>query len=654
MRLISSLTQFIKQATQNRPWLLILEDLQWVDEGSLELLRYLSRHLREMSLMIVGTYRDMEVESEHPLRMALRDLDQTPAYRHLPLDRLSQADVTQLLVYLWDPTVPQPLCETIYRHTEGNPLYVEEVAKGLMDDGLVTIQVEQWHFPEMKSIHLPQSIYDSVERRIHYLNAETRDLLSQAAVLGQTFRFDDVVAMSGLSERAVLDHLDLALERQLAQEVSEQTIRFRHAEIHHVIYNDLGGIRRRRLHWRAGEAIEQGAQPDPKRLADELAFHFSEAGELERALVYSIPAARQAQAAYANETALQWYGRTLDMLDQLDTDDTDVFHSLRLSVYRSMGEVLQLIGRWNQAHECYQQAADLADAVDDRSSRAWCQTDLCNLLIKQGRFSEALETLLDTERTFRAIDDQAGLAQVDHYRGTVAAMQSDFEAARSAYEASLQIRQTLGDQAGMVKLFSNLGIVARQEGDFATARAFYEKGLAIERQLDNPLMIAVLLNNLSNLALNQGEYTSARTYSEEAVSLVREVGAIHDLAVYLHTLSDIVRSQGDYLTARRLYRESLRIYQDLGDQQNLAEVLEGMGRLAALQEQPERAYLLINAAQTLRESIGVARAPDAQDELDRLLTLARQHASEETVPSAIAEDRAMTLEEAIEYALQDG
>ena len=130
LRLISSLTQFIIRATQGRSWLLILDDLQWADESSVELLRYLGHHLGEISLLIVGTYRDTEVDSDHPLQTVLRDLGQMPAYRQLPLDRLSQADVAQVLASLWQPGVPESLTETIYRHTEGNPLYVEEVAKG--------------------------------------------------------------------------------------------------------------------------------------------------------------------------------------------------------------------------------------------------------------------------------------------------------------------------------------------------------------------------------------------------------------------------------------------------------------------------------------------------------------------------------------------
>ena len=654
LRLISSLTQFVKWATQSRPWLLILDDLQWIDEASVELLRYLGRHLGEMAFLIVGTYRDMEVGSDHPLQRALRDLGQSPNYRQLPLDRLNQADVAQALANLWDPGVPEVLTETIYRHTEGNPLYVEEVAKGLQDDGLVTMQAGQWHFPKVESIRLPQSVYDAVERRIHYLNAETRDVLSLAAVLGKTFRFDDVVAMSGLSEWTVLDHLDLALERQLMQELhGGETLRFSHAEIHHIIYNDLGALRRRRLHLRAGKTIEERAQPEPEELADELAYHFSAAGELERAVVYSIPAARQAQQAYANEAALQWYERTLEMLDQLGSAAvTPSFQSMRLSVYRSMGEVLQLIGRWDKADEMYQQALDLAEAIGDRSSRAWCQTARGHLHCYQGDYAKALEWLERARGAFEDLDDQPGIAQVYHTEGLVAWQQGDHEKARAVWETSLDIRRKLDDQPLIARLLNNLGLVAHEEGDYETGTQLYQESLEIRYRLGDKQAIAQTLNNLGYMAVQQGDYEAAQAQLEFALTLQREVGDQWGIATTLHNLANAARGQENYDEARGRYEESLTIARELGDGRTIAYLLGDMGGLAALEGQAQRALQLVGAAEGLREDIGAPIPPADQAILDRLLEPARLALGAAVTASAMAEGRAMSLEEAIEYALQ--
>lgn len=352
-RLISSLTQFIVQATQQRPWLLILDDLQWIDPSSLELLRYLGRHLPKTALFIIGSYRDTEVGRRHPLQALLRDFSRIISPRRLPLDRLSQAHVAQMLGNLWTGPIPENLAQKIFRQTEGNPLYVEEIARGLEDDGLVILYDGEWRFPDAEAIRLPQSIHEAIEGRIHYLSADARDVLAQAAVLGETFRLADLVALSDLSEWAVLEHLDVALERQLVQEMSgDATLGFNHAEIHHVLYQDLGTLRRRRLHRRAGETLERRAQPEPERLAEVLARHFSEAGELQKALTYSVAAARQAETLYANEVAVQWYSHALNLLARLDPAEMLQFEAQSLSIHEARVKVLRLMDQYNPVLAC--------------------------------------------------------------------------------------------------------------------------------------------------------------------------------------------------------------------------------------------------------------------------------------------------------------
>lgn len=286
LRLMTSLTQFIRRATQERPWFLILEDLQWADNSSLELLLYLGRHIPTMPIFIIGTYSDTEVDRGHPLLETLRGLRSYPTYRHVPLERLTQDEVAQVLTYIWhQQTVPEALTEKIYAHTAGNPFYVEEVAKVLEDDGLipspgVADSDPTWHMQALEEVRLPQSVRETVWRRIEHLSAETQALLQQAAVLGQTFRFDDLRRMSDLTEWEVLEHLDEAFERQLIEEIpGEQQLRFRQAEIQYVIYADLGPLRRRLLHRKAGEALEQRAAGKTNAFAEELAYHFGEAAE---------------------------------------------------------------------------------------------------------------------------------------------------------------------------------------------------------------------------------------------------------------------------------------------------------------------------------------------------------------------------------------
>lgn len=361
-RWMGSLMRFIQRATRERPWFVILDNLQWADASSLELLRYLAWQLPTLSLLVVGVYRDTDLTPDHPLSHIVGALGREPNCHSLHLERLNEDEVNQLLADIWQRPVPEALSELICHHTDGNPFYVEEVAKELLDKGDIQLQAGEWILPDLQTIALPSSVREVVLHRISFLTPGTQNLLRQAAVLGQTFYFDDLREMSGLSEWEVLEHLDLALERQLILEMPrEGQLRFRHATIQQVLYNELGTLRRRMLHRQAGEALERRAGPEAMQRVEELAYHFSQAGEPERFIAYSLPAARQAQAAYANEAAISWYTRTLDMLRLLGVDRSITYQTLEISVHKALAELLAGMGRTEAALEHCRAALALLD-----------------------------------------------------------------------------------------------------------------------------------------------------------------------------------------------------------------------------------------------------------------------------------------------------
>ncbi len=607
LRLMSSMTQFIKRATQGRSWFLLLDDLQWIDEGSVELLRYLARQIPEMSLMIVGTYRDTEVGSDHLLQKVLRDLGQSSEFRQLSLDRLDQTDVTQLLGHLWDPGVPESLTETIYIHTEGNPLYVEEVAKGLLDDGLVTMRAGEWHFPEIETIRLPPSVYDAVERRIHYLNAETREVLSEAAVLGPAFRFTDVVAMSGLSEWTVLDHLDLALERQLVQEVGgSETLRFRHAEIHHVIYNDLGMLRQRRLHHRAGEAIEQRAQPEPERLADALAHHFSAAGELERALVYSMPAAQQAKQAYANDSALRWYERTLEMLDQLGLEEGSPLAAMQLSVYRDIGEIFKLTGNYDAALVQFASARALLESPPITPEETHQLADLCRLTAdvyyRKGEYDTGLQWI---EKGLSYLDDKEAtieLANIYSVGIILYGRKDRFDDALNWTQKGLAVASQLNTQEGKTALawiYYHSGYLFWRRNDYHQAKQYFQTCLDIHKQSDNSFGQSGAFNALGMIYGKLGNWDQAHDMYVQGEALAKEIGAIPYQGVFLNNRGFLDLRRGDWDQAMSHFEQSLSISQQLGEQLAEANNLSNIATLHIYRENWSEARQALTRSQTI-------------------------------------------------------
>ncbi len=622
LRLISNLTQFIKRATKERPWFLLLEDLQWADPSSLELLRYLGHQLPSMALMIIGTYHEAELERGHPLLKTLRSLKSYPTYHSYPLDRLNQGSVNQLLTKIWQRAVPASLVEKIYEQTNGNPFYVEEVAKGLVEDGLVVLRGQKLEFPMSEDVRLPQSIHEAVWQRIRHFSPDTQTLLHQAAVLGQIFKFTELHKMSQLPEWEVLEHLTLAMERQLIQEApGEMMLRFSYAEIQHVLYTDLGSLRRRMLHRQAGEALEQLALPTPEHIAEKLAFHFSEAGESDKALVYSIQAARQAETAYANESALVWYNRILEMLDQLNQREAIQFQPLKLSVHKLLGKMLALMGRYDEALEHYasirasvdvetlspSQARQLADLYS-QTAEAYEKRSEYNLAFEW--LERALSYLNEDEPTNETARIYLIGAEIFDHRGR---LDKAMEWCNKSLSIASQIKTREGQQT-MAKAYTRLSAICLLRGYFDVAVNFTRDGVAIYQQIDDIAGQVSSYNKLGTAYFYQGDWNHAHDAYTKSLTIAQEIGDIDGHGRACNNLANLYLYQGQSDRAMTLFKQSHAIWQQIGIAKNQAKTLSKMAQVYLNQENWDASYECLTQSQEIFTEVG---SNDYMPELDR-------------------------------------
>ncbi len=239
--------------------------------------------------------------------------------------------------------------------------------------------------------------------------------------------------------------------------------------------------------------------------------------------------------------------------------------------------------------------------------------------------------------------------------GYLATNQGDYAAALSLLEESLVLWQQLGDKQGIALSLNLLGRVAWHRGDFPRAADLYKESLVLFRELGAKDSISVLLNNLGVLAINQGDFSAARSLLEESLAIRRQLGDKQGMAMTGANLGVIALRQGDYAAARSLFKESLTIDRDLGDKRGISSQLEVFGLLAAAQGHAERAARLLGVAEALREAIGAPLSISARAlfDYDRYLARVRAALGREALATVWAEGRAMTLEQAIEYAMSD-
>lgn len=635
------------QAAQT-PLLVVLDDLQWIDPLSHELLEVISRAVFALPVVILLAYRPPLAEN-----MAQPRVIHLPHFTQLNLNEFSP-DETRQLVQLKIRSLfqenPADLSEEniertaqlITERAEGNPFYIEELLNYLHDQGKGLSALE---YPE--GMDLPTSLQSLILSRIDQLQESQKLIIKLASVIGRLFRAallwgaypqirDQTAVLADLQALARADLITLDTPEP------ELIYLFKHILTQEVAYESLPYATRALLHEQIAGYIESTSQSDPDRFVDLLAFHYDRSNNLTKKRDYLIKAGEIARRQYANKAAIDYFSRALPLL--ADTQ--------RIDILLKLGKVLELVGRWEEASEAYHSALQLAHQLKDVEARAWCLTAQGDMLRKQGKYSEAGQWLSQALDTFEDLNNEAGIGQVLHSAGTLSAQQGDFEEARTLYERSLTIRRKLQDMSQIASLLSNLGIVARILGNIEKARTLYEESLAIRRKIGDKWALAVSLINLGNVALDQKNLDEARVFMEEALALQREVGDRWSVANALNNLGNLARTQGDYTRAMKLYRESLEIYQEFGDKRALAYLLEDIGALAALEDQPRRALRLVGAASALRQEIGSPLSAREQEALDGLLEKAHAALAEIDQAMAIGQGRSLSQEEAIRYAME--
>jgi class 3 adenylate cyclase len=322
-RLFQEVTEFLKNASTSAPLLLVLEDLQWADKGSCSLLQHLARRLAGARLLVAISCREAELEPSHPLREALPHLRRESGFWELPLKGLRESEVRELITVLAEQEVPQALVLALHQETEGNPFFVQETLKHLMETEVLYQEQGRWtsKATTISDIGLPESVREVMERRLAGLSEECRRLLQVAAVLGRRFSLSLAQRVAELDEEVVLRAVEEALAAQVVREQRQERrtyYQFTSTLLREDLYGRLSAPRRERLHLRAAHALEEAHPDHLEEYAAELAYHYREAGEgapAETAYRWTVKAAQQAMAAYAPAEAVPLYRSALELAD---------------------------------------------------------------------------------------------------------------------------------------------------------------------------------------------------------------------------------------------------------------------------------------------------------------------------------------------------
>src|SRR5215213_5959646 len=517
----NSLSEFLGRAAQGQPLLLVLEDLHWADDSTLLLTEYLAPLLPEMPVRIIGTYRDDEVDTSHPLLRVINQLGRRRLIDRISLRRLSFVGVRAMVEALAGQPPPEELVRVIDSETEGNPFFVEELYLHLAESGVLLDEGGRVR-PDLKvdEASVPDSIRLVVGERLSRLSGPTREALVAAAVAGRVFPPDFVGELAGVDTDALVDAFEEAeAARLIAPVKGDGNLAFSHELIRQTLLADLSTLKRERLHLRAADAIERRYADDLEEHAADLTHHLSRAGRLAdrpRLVRYLTIAGERAADAAAFDDAVAHFQQALSLLERSTQD-------IRAELLERLAMALRSVGRWDDALSTMNEALDLYQAMG--------RTDAL------GRLSWAMVSQLTwTARVMEAV-----------------------QAAQRALGA-------LGDiaSADRARLLSAMAWAVGLGNDHATAKQMFDQARALADQVGDERALADVLHMETSHHFGYAEYVEGVSAGLRAAEVFDREGALWDLCSVQAFVIYQDGALGSHEQAIRLADKTMAMAQRLG------------------------------------------------------------------------------------------
>lgn len=581
-RLFDAITRFWQRAAQRQPLVLILDDLHWADTASLKLLEFLARELTASPLLLLGAYRDIELSRHDPLSDTLATLSRLPYCQRLALGGMSPEETEQFLGTFGSTFSLTAIATAVYQHSEGNPLFLRELTRHLLQEGLPA---------DGRLPSIPAGIREVIGQRLNRLSEHCIRILGMAAVIGRRFELELLSGLDEtLTEAELLDVLDEALNAHIIEELPQPgRFQFSHALIRETLYEELSTTRRLRLHRRVGERLQELHRHDPNPHLPQLAHHFAQAapaGTAEQAIDYAERAGARADALLAYEEAVHFYRLALQLQEQYLPQDGEY----RCRLLLALADALNRAGASVDAQDTYLQAAELARSLGLTARRtvetfarialgfenagwrvghsgvraiALLEEALARLHPEEERLRAELLAALGRANIYCDRPQQANTAfrqavrlarRLNEPRTLFNALSAivparywpeQLEERLAAAREGLDLVQQVGHPEWAVGQLTGWYFGDLMEyGDFETARRVLDIHLRVVETFREPFLQTVALSTKTLLVIHQGRFAEAERLARETMSVARRFSPVHAEGVYGVHMFTLRREQG--------------------------------------------------------------------------------------------------------------
>ncbi len=621
LRIFEGATRLLIEIARIWPMVLHFENLHATDAETIEFLRYLSRNLRlpdassnllmssAPPLMVLLTGRTWEMGSG-PTIEAIRALLEEGNVSEISLKSLTQPQVASLIESMLGGGGVhggRNLSDVVYHETGGNPFFVEESLKSLLDLGILRKEREEWSVDEEDAVvrMLPLAVRDAIEARLRRLDPRDLKLLEVLSAFRHPVGSVLYAQVLKVPLAQLLPRLrELVRGQILEARRTDDGIQygFQHDILRETVSRRLEAQRSASIHQAVAEVLEQLQTDD----AAEIAYHYDLAGNVSKTVSFSLRAAHKAREVYANRTALEFYERALANLSSDDPTWREVLggaaevrervgdhegairalellrqnteglsNSERANLERRRGQVYEKRGEVDNALEAFSNGLRLLGADIRSTTGALLLNATGSVYISKGLYDQALEFCESSLQLLADLGDSAEVAMVYNTAGVARTCKGDYDQAWEWFQSSLEIRRKREDREGIAQCLNNMGTVAMERGDVEQAIESFESALRIRRQTGSQQGIAASASNLGNAYRNLGDIKKAIEQYELSYRLQERIG---DKLGRLNTLSRLGVLHGEcanYVPALEAFKKSSKLNEKLGQPREQVAILLG-------------------------------------------------------------------------------
>ncbi len=595
-RLMKGLLHLLKGLAAVTPLLLVVEDLHWADEATLDTLLHLVDHLSERRVLFILTYRLAEARQRKIVWKTLETLDLKQSLQRVRLSSFERSEAVTLVQRAMGvgPKDDRAIAFAVRlrEETGGNALFLVESLKSLLERGHLTSSPEGWRFPaEDFPLLTPASVQMLVGERVTRLSAKLRRVLEVIAVLGEDADFATLSHAINMGPVDLLAALGELGQRGFLVEM-ENRYRLEHDRIQEVVYQNVPPDQRRILHRQAGRSLERLY---PERI-ESLARHFSLGEVWDKAVAYNRQAGRRAGDVYAGIEAAAYYRQALYAWQRLRPRELAV----GIDLHQARGRICQDIGRFDQAEADFWTAYELAEDMEDHAGRSQVQaqalTLLSSLKFQQGDFEGAAETAQRALDLAQAAEHKLEIADGLFKKANAIRNLGHHQEAIELYERAADVFAELDDLSHLADCLNRMGYVFVFRGDYDQAESVMTRSLNLRRQLDDRVGVAYSLINLSGVYAYRGYFSQVLQFTREALEVAHAIGDPYGEDAALNIQGVALLELGKPDQAIPYLEQALEIARQIGDRSLEPSALAEMGWAYFHLGDLERAYALLEKA----------------------------------------------------------